>query len=786
MKITRKLLIPTFIFFAVVLLGLIVLGTLDADRYIEQQEDKTLQGLARIFNNRLASLENFSIALATEVAANPEVQQAFAQGNREKLIALTLPAYEALDARFDIPQHQFHLPPATSFLRVHQLDRFGDDLSPFRFTVLQANSTQQPVSGLEVGRAGAGIRGVVPVFYQGEHIGSVEFGLNVDQTLLQQLKQGIGSDWQILLKRDLLDIATFETGQTQTGPTPDLVLQATTLDNPLYADAAVYTQSLNGQPLISRISAGDRDYAMITAPIYDFSGQIVGVVEAITDRTEVLAGQARSRNIAILVSMGALLLGGMGLVAITGRVLRPIGQITGAATAIAEGDLNRQVPVINSNDELGVLSSAFNQMTDQLRELVGQLEHRVAERSRRLEIVALLGERISGILQLDALLNEAVNQIKDNFGYYHAHIYRLDTETDSLVVVAGTGSAGAEMLARGHHISLNAPTSLVARAARSQQVVRVDNVQQALDWLPNPLLPNTRSEMAVPILLENRVVGVLDVQSDAIAGLDEGDAALLRSVANQVAVAINNVELFARVEGALAEARATQAQYLERAWSRDQVTRNSVGRVQFSMGESTTLSEEAIEQARQVAKSSQTLTIVPKPVAAPDEELAADPAPAAETTLVVPLKLRDAMLGNLQLHGLEAGKALTEGQLALINAVADQVVQAAENLRLLNETQERARREQLIGQISDRLRRAPDFESLMKIGVEEIASALGPSRTFVKLGSQPELLNQPPAAAQPPDSGSGAGDATPQPESGPARIASGNQASINGRGENHE
>lgn len=786
MKITRKLLIPTFIFFAVVLLGLIVLGTLDANRYIEQQEDKTLQGLARIFNNRLASLENFSIALATEVAANPEVQQAFAQGDREKLIALTLPAYEALDARFDIPQHQFHLPPATSFLRVHQLDRFGDDLSPFRFTVLQANSTQQPVSGLEVGRAGAGIRGVVPVFYQGEHIGSVEFGLNVDQTLLQQLKQGIGSDWQILLKRDLLDIATFETGQTQTGPTPDLVLQATTLDNPLYADAAVYTQSLNGQPLISRISAGDRDYAMITAPIYDFSGQTVGVVEAITDRTEVLAGQARSRNIAILVSMGALLLGGMGLVAITGRVLRPIGQITGAATAIAEGDLNRQVPVINSNDELGVLSSAFNQMTDQLRELVGQLEHRVAERSRRLEIVALLGERISGILQLDALLNEAVNQIKDNFGYYHAHIYRLDTETDSLVVVAGTGSAGAEMLARGHHISLNAPTSLVARAARSQQVVRVDNVQQALDWLPNPLLPNTRSEMAVPILLENRVVGVLDVQSDAIAGLDEGDAALLRSVANQVAVAINNVELFARVEGALAEARATQAQYLERAWSRDQVTRNSVGRVQFSMGESTTLSEEAIEQARQVAKSSQTLTIVPKPVAAPDEELAADPAPAAETTLVVPLKLRDAMLGNLQLHGLEAGKALTEGQLALINAVADQVVQAAENLRLLNETQERARREQLIGQISDRLRRAPDFESLMKIGVEEIASALGPSRTFVKLGSQPELLNKPPAAVQPSDSGSGAGDATPQPESGPARIASGNQASINGRGENHE
>ncbi len=784
MKISRKLLIPTFIFFAIVLLALIVVGTLDANRYIEAQEDEKLQSLVHIFENRLTSLENFAVALATEVAANPEVQLAFAQGDRERLIELTLPAYESLDARFDIPQHQFHLPPATSFLRVHQLDRFGDDLSPFRFTVLEANSTRQPVSGLEVGRAGAGIRGVVPVAYQGNHIGSVEFGLNVDKTLLQQLKQGIGSDWQIYLKRDLLDIATFESGQTQSGPTSDLVLQATTLPNPVFAGGAAYSQALNGQTFISRTSAGDRDYAIISAPLYDYSGQIVGVVESIADRTEVLAGQTRSLSIAIVVSLAALLVGGVGLAVITGRVLRPIGQLTDAATAIAQGDLSRTVPVISSKDELGTLSAAFNQMTGQLRELVGQLEKRVAERTRRLEIVALLGERLSAILQLDPLLNEAVNQIKDNFGYYHAHIYRLDASQEYLEVVAGTGPAGAEMLARGHRIALKAPTSLVARAARSQQVVHVDDVQQAPDWLPNPLLPDTRSEMAVPIVLENRVVGVLDVQSNQVAGLDDGDAALLRSVANQVAIAINNVELFARVENSLAEAQATQAQYLERAWSRDQVTRKNMGRVQFSLGESTTLDNEAIKRARQVAEASQSVAVVPHPRA---DALPQPVPPGAgeppETTLVAPLNHRGVTLGSLQLHGIEAGKNLTEGQLALINAVADQVVQAAENLRLLNETQERAHRERLIGQISDKLRRAPDFESLMKIGVEEIASALGPARTFVKLGTQPELLNKPPSAPAP------AAEANPEPlppPSGPAPLATDNQPARNGRGENHE
>ncbi|GAB4449218.1 MAG: hypothetical protein Kow0031_31700 [Anaerolineae bacterium] len=768
MKISRKLLIPTFIFFAVVLLALIGLGTFDARGYLQDQEDNTLQGLARIFQNRLASLENFAVALATEVAANPEVQQAFAEGDRERLIELTLPAYEALDARFDIPQHQFHLPPATSFLRVHQLDRFGDDLSPFRFTVLEANNTRQPVSGLEVGRAGAGIRGVVPVSYQGNHVGTVEFGLNVDETLLRQLKQGIGSDWQIYLKRDLLDIATFETGQAQPGPTPDLVLQASTLDTPVFAEAEAYSRALGGQPFISRISADDRDYAVISAPIYDYSGQIVGVAEAVSDRTEVLAGQTRSLTIALVASLAALLLGGIGLVTITTRVLRPVGQLTEAATAIAEGDLRRTVPVIHSNDELETLSTAFNQMTDQLRGLVGQLENRVAERTRRLEIVAQLGERISGILQLDTLLSESVNQIKDDFGYYHAHIYRLDNAGEKLVVVAGTGQAGAEMMARGHHIALNAPTSLVARAARSQRVVRVDDVQTAPDWLPNPLLPDTRSEMAVPIVLENKVVGVLDVQSDVVAGLDEGDAALLRSVANQVAIAINNVELFARVEKALAEAEAVQAQYLQRAWSRDQVTRKSAGRVQFSLGESTTLGEESIRRARQAAEAEQSLTILPAA-----GEASATPDAPAETTVVAPLSLRGVTLGSLQLHGIEPGKSFTDSELALINAVADQVVQAAETLRLLNETQERASRERLVGQISDRLRRAPDFESLMKIGVEEIANALGPARAFMKLGPQADLLPQPPET-----------DEAPAP--GPAQFVTNSQPAANGRGETHE
>lgn len=721
MKLSRKLLIPTIAFFAIVLLAFITFSTLDAARNQEIQEDRNLTGFIQIFNSRINSLQNLAVALAVETANNPEVQQAFATGNRERLTELTYPAYEKLDASFDIPQFQFHLPPATSFLRLHQLDSFGDDLSSFRQTVLQANNNRQTISGIEMGRGGLGIRGVVPVSYQGQHIGTVEFGSNVDQTLLDGLKQDFGVNWQIYLKRDLLDIATLTSNQQQSGPTPDLLLQATTLPISLYAEPAAYPQVLSGQTVISRLSANNRDYAVISAPLLDFSGQIIGVVEAVSDRTEVLASQTRSQTIAIIASVAALLMLTFGLTAIAVHVLRPIGQLTQAATAIAEGDLNHSVPLLNSNDELEILSTSFNRMTGQLRDLVGQLEQRVTARTQRLEIVASLSERLNAILDLNELLAEVVNQVKDNFGYYHAHIYLLDEKGEKLVVAEGTGPAGAEMKVKGHAIRLDTPTSLVARAARTGEIVRVDNVREAKDWLPNPLLPNTYSEMAVPIISEGKVVGVLDVQQDRVAGLDDGDESLLRSLANQVSVEIRNARQFAEVEASLKEAREIQQRYIEQAWDRTRVTRKNMGRVRFSLGESTTLSEGLMVEAQQRALRYK------KP------EVVGLGNGNDHHALIAPISLRDVVIGDLQLHEVDPKREWTESEMALISAVIDQVAQAAENLRLLDETQERASREQLVSQISNKMRRAPDMDSLLKVAVAELSRALNPARTFVHM-----------------------------------------------------
>jgi CheY-like chemotaxis protein/signal transduction histidine kinase len=131
-------------------------------------------------------------------------------------------------------------------------------------------------------------------------------------------------------------------------------------------------------------------------------------------------------------------------------------------------------------------------------------------------------------------------------------------EEGVLVLAAGAGEAGRQMVVQGWNIPLARGQSLVARAARTAEVVSVDNVREAADWLPNPLLPDTYAEMAVPIVLEGDVVGVLDVQSDKIGGLDEGDANLLRSLANHVAVALTNARLFEETSQSKEEAEAAQ------------------------------------------------------------------------------------------------------------------------------------------------------------------------------------------------------------------------------------
>ncbi len=229
--------------------------------------------------------------LAHTIAAMPSIQKYFGERDRIGLLGLTLPLYGKLKKDMDLNVFHFHLPPATSFLRLQKPKKYGDDLSGFRHTVVAVNRTHQDAFGMEVGKAGISIRAVVPVSYEGRPVGSVEFGSPVNNALLSKIKELIGIDIAVVVP----DGNGFK-------------YQATTDSRPLSPDSFPVLQKVmqNGQKTIVENRHDGRDIWTIYQPIPDYSGKIVGVTSISMDVTDKLA--AAKKTALTIVGAGALAL----------------------------------------------------------------------------------------------------------------------------------------------------------------------------------------------------------------------------------------------------------------------------------------------------------------------------------------------------------------------------------------------------------------------------------------------------------------------------------------------
>ncbi|HSH05640.1 MAG TPA: GAF domain-containing protein [Anaerolineae bacterium] len=275
---------------------------------------------------------------------------------------------------------------------------------------------------------------------------------------------------------------------------------------------------------------------------------------------------AQVRSLVTLV-LGVIVVVILVAVGVSQLLTAPIIRLNEVAIQVTGGDLSAHAD-IQSGDEIGTLALTFNEMTAQLRETLTGLEQRVQERTRDLETSTAVSQRLSTILDPDQLIGEVAAQVQKAFNYYHVHIYVFNKRRDFLVMAGGTGEAGQAMLASGHRLRAN--QGLVGRSASNNAVVFVENVRVDEDWVPHPLLPDTQTEAAIPISVGNDVIGVLDVQHNVLGELSREHLALLQSIANQVAIALQNSQLFAQSQQ-VAETEAMKNRISQRIQQADTV-----------------------------------------------------------------------------------------------------------------------------------------------------------------------------------------------------------------------
>ncbi len=357
-------------------------------------------------------------------------------------------------------------------------------------------------------------------------------------------------------------------------------------------------------------------------------------------------------------------------VLITRSIADPLKALADTSTKIAAGDLSLTARVVRK-DEIGNVAQAFNQMTERLSSLINTLEERVGERTRALETAAEISLQITSILDKETLLDYVVQRIQTEFDFYHTHIYLLDPETKELVMASGSGEVGQKLKARGHRLQIG--QGIVGRVAQTGQPLISEDVTQSSIFVRNDLLSNTQSELAVPLLKGEQLLGVLDIQSEQLDRFTGEDLSLMQSVANQLATALDNARLLANTQEALREVGRLNRRLTRQGW--EEVKEESqVSGYRFHVHDNLIIpdNETLLPPMRQAATQKQ---LVKQTLQANGN---------AQAELAVPLVLRGEVIGVLGVKR-EEKPTWSEEEVSAVETVANQIALALENARLSQE-----------------------------------------------------------------------------------------------------
>jgi len=363
-------------------------------------------------------------------------------------------------------------------------------------------------------------------------------------------------------------------------------------------------------------------------------------------------------------------------------------------------------------------------LTEELERERGRLEQLVSERTRdlarrgaQLETAAQIARDAAVIQDVGQLLEETVQLVSTRFGFYHTGLFLLDAAKAYAVLRAASSPGGQRMLARGHRLKVGGESIVGYVTMRGQPRVVLDVGADAV-FFDNPDLPETHSEVALPLRVRGEIIGALDVQSTEVGAFDEDDVIVIQTLADQVAVAISNAQLFQRVQESLEAERRAYGELSREAWQGLLRARPDLGQRYDPQG-ILPAPDRWREEARQAAREGQ---------AVPGEY-------ASAPALAVPLKVREQVIGVLDAHKLAGAGDWTAAEIALLQTLVDQLGLALESARLYQDSQHRAARERLIGEISTRMRETLDVDTVLRTAIREMGETLSVSRVEVRMGS---------------------------------------------------
>lgn len=481
------------------------------------------------------------------------------------------------------------------------------------------------------------------------------------------------------------------------------------LNSPLEDVRELSLQAVSSNSGISRLNVNDTEtylsvavleatqYKLIfIAPAIDLDREIISSRTEVEDKIAEAVGEIGL--ILTLLFVGAFIVS----LAIGQFITRPLKRLTETVEQIATGNLSSRVSV-ETGDESGTLARAFNTMADRLSETLQGLEERIADRTSELETVSQVNARraalfesiarisriISSTRSLDQLLPQIAETISSQLGYYHVGIFLVDIHKEYAVLAAANSEGGKAMLARNHRLRIG-ETGIVGNVAKSGSARVALNVGDDAVYFNNPDLPETRSEVALPLRSGVEIIGALDVQSRLANDFSQEDVNVLSALADQVSIAIQNARSFQQSLEALQQAERAAAQLSEQQWSRF-VDVQPVSAYQFDGVNTRQIEADGKTQPNQLA---------------------------------IPITLRGIQIGTLKLSTTDPSRKWDPNEVAMVQATAERTALAIETARLLQEAQKRAAKERAIGQISAKIGSLVNIDNIVRTTIQELGTTL--------------------------------------------------------------